>query len=138
MHSRILVPVDLNNTDKLTKALGIAARTAKENDATVVYVGVVDAVPTTSARTEGQRIKKLLDSFAADQAKAHGIKTADQITLRHDLHLHVGSEIISSAKEADCDLIIMASHMPGIKDHIFSSNAGYVAAHAPVSVYVVR
>ncbi len=36
MFSRILVPVDLNNIDKLTKALDIAARTAKESDATVV------------------------------------------------------------------------------------------------------
>jgi nucleotide-binding universal stress UspA family protein len=138
LHSRILVPVDLNNVEKLTKALGIAARTAKENDATVVYVGVVDAVPTSSARSEVELMKELLDKFAAEQAKDHGIKTADQITLRHDLHLHVGSEIISSAKEADCDLIIMASHIPGIKDHIFSSNAGYVATHAPISVYVVR
>jgi nucleotide-binding universal stress UspA family protein len=138
MHFRILVPVDLNNVDKLTKALDIAARTAKENDATVVYVGVVDAVPTTSARTEGERMKEALDIFAADQAKAYGIKTADQIALRHDLHLHVGSGIISSAKDADCNLIIMASHIPGIKDHIFSSNAGYVATHAPISVYVVR
>ena len=104
----------------------------------MVYVGVVDAVPTTSARTEGERIKKLLDSFSADQAKAHGIQTADHIALRHDLHLHVGSELIGSAKEADCDLIVMASHIPGIRDHIFSSNAGYVATHAPISVYVVR
>jgi nucleotide-binding universal stress UspA family protein len=138
MHSRILVPVDLNNVEKLTKALGIAARTAKENDATVVYVGVVDAVPTSSARSEVELMKELLDKFAAEQAKDNGIKTADQITLRHDLHLHVGSEIISSAKEADCDLIIMASHIPGIQDHSFASHAGYVATHAPISVYVVR
>lgn len=138
MFSRILVPVDLNNVDKLTKALDIAAQTAKDNDATVVYVGVVDAVPTPSTLTEGERIKTLLDDFAADQAKVHGIKTADHVMLRGDLHLHVGAEIITSAKDANCDLIVMGSHMPGIKDHIFSSNAGYVATHAPISVYVVR
>ncbi len=138
MASRILVPVDLNNVDKLGKALDIAARIAKEENATVVYAGVVDAVPTTSARTEGERIKELLDNFAADQAKARGINTADHIALRRDLHLHVGSEIVGAAKEAGCDLIVMASHVPGLKDHIFSSNAGYVAAHAPISVYVVR
>lgn len=138
MISRILVPVDLSNIDKLTKALDLAARIAKENDATVVYVSVVDSIPTTSTRTEAERAKPLLDGFADDQAKAHGIVTADQITLRGDLHLNVGSEIINSAKEAGCDLIVMASHVPGIKDHIFSSNAGYVASHAPISVYVVR
>lgn len=138
MYSRILVPVDLDNTDKLTKALDTAANVAKRNDATVVYLGVVDAVPTASPRPEGDRIKGLLDSFAADQAKAHGIQTADHVALRGDLHLNVGSEIVEAAKAAKCDLIVMASHIPGFKEHIFSSNAGYVASHAPVSVYVVR
>ena len=138
MYSRILVPVDLDNVDKLTKALDIAARTAKENDATVVYVGVVDAVPTTSARTEGERKKESLESFAASQAKTHGIQTADHVALRGDLHLHIGSDVIDAAKDSGCDLIVMASHVPGIKDHFLSSNAGYVASHAPMSVYVVR
>ena len=138
MFSRILVPVDLNNVDKLTKALDIAAQTAKENDATVVYVGIVDAVPTISTTTEGERIKAVLDSFTAEQAKTHGIKTADHVMLRGDLHLHVGKDIITAAKDGNCDLIVMASHIPGIKDHIFSSNAGYVATHAPICVYVIR
>ncbi|WP_223421199.1 universal stress protein [Tateyamaria pelophila] len=138
MYSRILVPVDLTNIDQLTKALNVAAQMAKQNDATVVYVGVVDAVPTMSSRTEGERIKAQLDSFTAEQAKTHGIKTDDHVTLRGDLHLHVGKDIIAAAKDADCDLIVMASHVPGIKDHIFSSNAGYVATHAPICVYVIR
>lgn len=138
MYSRILVPIDLANADQLKKALSVAAQMAKENDATVVYVGVVDAVPTTSTQTEGEKMKVLLDSFTAEQAQTHGIKTADHVMLRGDLHLHVGKEIIQAAKNADCDLIVMASHIPGIKDHIFSSNAGYVATHAPICVYVIR
>ncbi|WP_147126878.1 universal stress protein [Shimia ponticola] len=138
MYARILVPVDLGNTDKLSKALSLAAQLAKANDATVVYAGVADAVPTMSKVTEGERMQADLDTFAEAQAAEHGIKTADHVTLRRDLHLNVGSELIQSAKDTDCDLIVMASHMPGLKDHIFSSNAGYVATHAPMSVYVVR
>jgi nucleotide-binding universal stress UspA family protein len=138
MYSRILVPVDLDNADKLSKALDLAGRIAKEHDAEVVYVDVVDAVPTTSARTEGDRLKERLKVFVADQAKKHGVKTTDHVALRSDLHLNVGSDVIEAAKEADCDLIIMASHKPGFKDHILSSNAGYVASHAPMTVYVVR
>lgn len=138
MFKRILVPVDLTNIDRLEKALDLAARTAKENDAKVVYVGVVDAIPTTSTRTEGDKLKALLDDFAAEQADTHGIQVSDHIALRGDLHMNVGSDIIDAAKQTNCDLIIMASHVPGIKEHIFSSNAGYVASHAPVSVYVVR
>ena len=138
MYSRILVPVDLDNADKLSKALDLAGRIAKEHDAEVVYVDVVDAVPTTSARTVGDRLKERLKVFVADQAKKYGVKTTDHVALRSDLHLNVGPDVIEAAKEADCDLIIMASHKPGFKDHILSSNAGYVASHAPMTVYVVR
>jgi nucleotide-binding universal stress UspA family protein len=138
MYSRILVPVDLDNADKLGKALDLAGKTAKDAGAEVVFVDVVDAVPTMSARTDGDRIADLLKDFAAKQAKAHGIQTAFRVALRSDLHLNVGSDIIKTAEESDCDLIVMASHVPGFKDHILSSNAGYVAAHAPITVYVVR
>lgn len=138
MYRRILVPVDLDNSDKLTKALDIAAQTAKQNDAEVIFVDVIDAVPTTSARTEGERYADRLRIFAADQARRNGIQTTGEIALRSDLHLNVGSDIVKTANEVDCDLIIMASHVPGFKEHIFSSNAGYVASHAPMSVYVVR
>ena len=138
MYSRILVPVDLNNADKLSKALSLAGRTAQADSAEVLYVDVVDAVPTMSARTEGDRMEVRLKDFVAAQAKQYDIKANDHVALRGDLHLNVGADIIKAAKEADCDLIVMASHMPGLKDHIFSSNAGYVASHAPMTVYVVR
>lgn len=138
MYSRILVPVDLDNADQLSKALDLAGRTAKESDAEVIYVDVVDAVPTTSARTQGDRMAIRLKAFAADQGTQHGIQTSDCVALRSDLHLNVGADIIKAAKDAGCDLIVMASHIPGFKDHILSSNAGYVASHAPMSVYVVR
>jgi nucleotide-binding universal stress UspA family protein len=138
MYSRILVPVDLDNADNLTKALDLAGRTAKENNAEVVYVDVVDAVPTTSARTEGYRMAERLKVFVANQAEKYGVQTIAHVALRSDLHLNVGSDLIDAAKAAKCDLIVMASHMPGFKDHILSSNAGYVASHAPMTVYVVR
>lgn len=138
MYSRIMVPVDLDNVDTLTKALDLAGRTAKESGAEVIYVDVVDAVPTTSATTEGDRLAKRLNVFVAEQAELHGIKTVAHVALRSDLHLNVGADLVKAAKEADCDLIVMASHQPGFRDHILSSNAGYVASHAPITVYVVR
>ena len=138
MYKRILVPVDLDHADKLTKALDLAGETAKRNGAEVVYVDVVDAVPTTTSRTEGERMTDRLAQFASDEGKRHGIKATDKVVLRSDLHLNVGADIVEAAKEAECDLIVMASHIPGFKDHFLSSNAGYVAAHAPLTVFVVR
>ncbi|MEW9919938.1 universal stress protein [Marimonas sp. MJW-29] len=138
MQNRILVPVDLENVDKLKKALDVSAKIASDSGATLVYAGVVDAVPTTTARTEGERAADRLRAFSEEQARAHGIKTTEHVALRGDLHLNVGPDVIKAAEEAKCDLIVMASHLPGLKEHFISSNAGYVAAHAPMSVYVVR
>jgi nucleotide-binding universal stress UspA family protein len=138
MYSRILVPVDLEHVEKLEKTLNLAAWTAKETGASISFVGVVDAIPTTSAHTEGERTAERLKAFADEQAKKHGIETSDHVELRGDLHLNLGKDVIQAAKESDCDLIVMASHVPGLKEHFFASNAGYVASHAPMSVFVVR
>lgn len=138
MYSRILVPVDLDHVETLARALDLVSQTAKENGATVVYVNVVDAVPTTSTRTEGDRMAERLKAFVAGQAEKYGVQADDHVALRGDLHLNVGKDIIKAAEDANCDLIIMASHVPGMKEHILSSNAGYVASHAPMSVHVVR
>lgn len=138
MTTRILVPVDLDNLDKQDRALDLAAQIAREAGAPVTYISVVDPVPTASKHDETQAAQAQLDAFARDQADTHGIRTGDHVALRGDLHLHVGREIIQAAKDTDCDLIVMASHVPGLKDHLLTSNAGYVAAYAPMSVYVVR
>ncbi len=115
-----------------------AGQIGKEHGATVIYVDVVDSVPTTSRVTEGEKMAVRLREFAESQAKAHGIEAIAEIALPSDLHLKVGADIIKSAKHLECDLIVMASHVPGFKEHFLSSNAGNVASHAPMSVYVVR
>ena len=103
MYSRILVPVDLDNVEKLSKALSLAGQTAQANYAEVFYVDVVDAVPTMSASTEGDRMAVRLKDFVAAQTKQYHIKANDQVALRGDLHLNVGADIIKAAKEADSD-----------------------------------
>ena len=138
MYTSILVAVDLDQVDTLTKALHLAARTAQQSGAEVLYVDVVDAVPTIGATTEGERYEARLKAFAEEQARAFDIKARHLVVLRGDLHLNVGPDIVKAAKDAGSDLIVMASHVPGFKDHILSSNAGYVASHAPMTVYVVR
>ena len=36
------------------------------------------------------------------------------------------------------DLVVMASHVPGFREYIFHSNAGFLASHTDLSVFVVR
>ena len=83
MYLRILVPVDLKHTEKLGKALDLAGKTAKEAGAEVLYVDVVDAVPTMSPITEGERAADELHKFAAGEAQKHGIIARSENHLVH-------------------------------------------------------
>ena len=48
------------------------------------------------------------------------------------------ARLVELADRVDADLIVMASHIPGLADYVFSSNAGYLASHSKLSVFVVR
>lgn len=137
MTSKILVPVDLEHADKLNKGLKIAASLAKSEDAKICFLGVTGTEPTEVAATPEAYAGKLA-AFAQDQARTRGIDTTSKAVTVHDTAVELSDAILNTAKEIDADLIVMASHVPGLKEHIFSTNAGYIANHAPISVYVVR
>jgi nucleotide-binding universal stress UspA family protein len=46
--------------------------------------------------------------------------------------------LIEAVADTGCDLVVTASHVPGLSEHIISSNAGGVGSHRPGSVFVVR
>ena len=41
-------------------------------------------------------------------------------------------------EEVGADLVVMATHIPGAAEHLFASHGGSVAAHAKISVFLVR
>jgi len=137
MYHRIMVPVDLAHLDRLTKALATAADMAKHYDAPVCFVGVTPELPTEVAHTPEEYNRKLKD-FGAEQADKHDIKVAIATYVSHDPSVDLHDKLIDAIGETRSDLVVMASHIPGFPEHIFSSNAGAVASHAEVSVFVVR
>jgi nucleotide-binding universal stress UspA family protein len=137
MTSKILVPVDLEHAEKLTKGLKVAASIAKSEGARVCFLGVTGTQPTSVAATPEVYAGKLA-AFAEDQAKTRGIDATSRAVTVHDTAVELADTILTAAKEIDADLIVMASHMPGLREHLFATNAGYIANHAPISVYVVR
>ena len=50
---------------------------------------------------------------------------------------NVYEEILKLADEISCDLIVMASHRPELKDYLLGPNAARVVRHANCSVLVV-
>lgn len=137
MYRKILVPVDLAHLDKLEKALQTAADLAKHYGAHVLYVGATTGAPSEVAHSPEEFAQKLED-FAAAQAKAHGIEGTGKAVRSHDPARDLNETLLKSVEDEGADLVVMASHIPGFPEHIFTSHAGGVAAHAEVSVFVVR
>ena len=51
---------------------------------------------------------------------------------------HSGTSILDYAAENDIDLIVIASHRPGMQDYFLGSTAHHVVRHARCSVHVIR
>lgn len=137
MYRTILVPVDLAHVERLDKALSTAADLARHYDATVTYVGVTEETPGPVARTPaafGQR----LDAFARDQASAHGIRATAHAIVATDPAAQINKRMLQAVHDLKADLVVMASHPPAVLDWILPSHGGYLAEHAPASVFVVR
>jgi nucleotide-binding universal stress UspA family protein len=137
MYQKIMVPVDLAHVERLGKALDTATNLAKHYGIPVCYVGVTVPMPNPVSHTPKEYTEKLA-RFAAEQAQKHGLSAESASYTSHDPAVDLDEKLLEAAKDTKCDLIVMASHVPGFQDHIFSSNAGAVASHADVSVFVIR
>jgi nucleotide-binding universal stress UspA family protein len=137
MYSKIMVPVDLRNAEPAGKALATAADLAKLYGAEVHIVGVTSSAPTEVAHTPEEFAGKL-NAFAAEQSKSLGVTLAAHTEIGHDITIDLDTVLSQAAKSLGADLIVMASHVPGLAEYVFSSNAGYLASHSSLSVFVVR
>ncbi|MFN0262287.1 universal stress protein [Tepidamorphus sp. 3E244] len=137
MYSKIMVPVDLAHVEKLDKALKTAGDLAKQYAAEICYVGVTSTAPGSVAHNPeefGQR----LEAFAREQASGHGKTASTHTIVSHDPAVDLDAKLLEAVELTGADLVVMGSHVPGALEHMFSSNAGHVASHAKVSVFVVR
>lgn len=132
-----MVPVDLRHTDRLEKALAVAANLAKQYGAEAHIVGVTLSAPTEIAHSPEEFAEKLT-AFTADQSAVLGVTFRPHAEVSHDTTIDLDDVLSRSADAIGADLIVMASHVPGLADHIFASNAGYLASHSSMSVFVVR
>lgn len=137
MYEKILVPVDLAHADRLNKALSTAADLARHYDASLCYIAVTPTVPTEIAHTPEEFARKL-EAFADRQSAGHGKQVSSKVIVSHDPAVDLNQHLLEAIEETGADLVVMASHVPGVPDHFFASHAGYVAAHAHVSVFVIR
>lgn len=137
MYAKIMIPIDLRHTETLNKSLKIATDIAKLYGAEMHMVAVGHNTPNQVARTPEAFAQKLTD-FAAECSEQYEVPFAPHAEMSHDPAVDLDTKLQQSATGLGIDLIVMASHMPGVAEHVFASNAGYLASHSDLSVLVVR
>jgi nucleotide-binding universal stress UspA family protein len=140
MFRKILVPVDLADTDLAKSAIETAVSLARASAGAVRLLNVLPTTPVMLAKyvppdfdaQQRQSAEEALAIIATESGlKAGQIST----TVRHGGIYH---EVLEEAKSIHADLIVMSSHRPGMRSYFLGSNAGHVVRYANCSVLVVR
>ncbi|MDD7970300.1 universal stress protein [Roseinatronobacter alkalisoli] len=138
MYQSIVVAVALFNKGATSRGMIEKANKLVDAGGSVTLVHVMDEIPAylTAAVSKEQllnhrkSIRAQLESLAA-RVKAKNV----------DIDLRGGrpsENILKCAKDCNADLIMIASHKPGMSDYFIGSTAARVVRHSPISVLIAR
>lgn len=135
MYNNILVPIAFDSERDTTAPLKLAGLLATA-DAKITLLHVVEHIP-------GYAISYMPPDYMAEARQAvenelaemaAGLPNARAVVIEG----HSGRSILDWAEENGPDLIIIASHRPGMQDLLLGSTASQVVRHAACAVHVVR
>jgi universal stress protein F len=139
MIKTILVPIDIAEKEAGAAALGLAQDLAKTHGGRLVLLNVLEQVPgyVTAQLPSGFHEKALSDAAARlnEIASKHGLAETAEVVVREG---HSSTKILDFANEIGADMIVIASHDPGLVDYFLGSVAARVVRHAHCSVLVAR
>jgi nucleotide-binding universal stress UspA family protein len=140
MYKKILVPVDLADTDLAKPAIDAAIEMARASGGSIRLVNVLAMTPVMLAEyvppdfdvQQRKSSEEALDIVSREC----GLDAARvSATVRQGGIYH---EVLEEAKTFGADLIVMSSHRPAMRTYFLGSNAGHVVRYAKCSVLVVR
>ena len=136
MFKTILIPIDIAHASESKSVIDIAVANGNE-DTQVILLNVVEEIPRWAAIELPANIQDKSLQVSQDElnavAQAASIKTEVDVRVGHPYHT-----ILEVAEEKQADLIIIASHQPGLQDYLLGSTAAKVVRHANCSVMVLR
>jgi nucleotide-binding universal stress UspA family protein len=141
MFKNILLSVDLGEESSWKAALPRAVDIAAGENATLHLITVV---PTYGMPIVGSFFPEDFEEKALAEAKSQlGAFIAKHIpgdvnAKGHVAHGVIYEEIMHAADKLGCDLIVLSSHRPELRDYLIGPNAARVVRHATQSVLVVR
>ncbi len=139
MYKKVLVPVDLAHIEKGSEMIERAKYLADTNKSQLTLLNVVPEIPTYVALELPTGLhENVVNSAEADLKeliRKHDLPAATKIIVKNG---NPASIILAQAQQENCDLIMIASHQPGLSDYLLGSVAGKVVRHARCSVLVIR
>ena len=139
MYKNILAPVDLAHPDVAQRTVESAMALAGTDDCRLTLLNVVPELPGFVAAELPAGINEKTEATAEISlkkiAKEAGVDGKAKLLVRHG---RPHNQILQVAGEIGADLIVIASHQPGIEDYLLGSVAGKVVRHAKCSVHVIR
>lgn len=137
MYKRIGVPVDLEHPQRLDKALAAASALAATFGASVHLVAVTSPSPGAVA-PDPEAFGERLAAYADECSARHGADFTPHLCVCDDPATELDRTLSEAFHALETDLVVVASHVPGLRDYVFSSNGGWLASHTDLSVFVVR
>ena len=136
MFNTILVPIDMAHLAEGKATIDIAVKQA-EAGSKIILLNVVEDIPTWAAVE--LPINLVETSLQAARNELQAIANASGISMKAEARTgHSYKTILDVADEKQVDLIIIASHQPGLQDYFLGSTAAKVVRHAKCSVLVIR
>jgi nucleotide-binding universal stress UspA family protein len=140
MYQRILVPVDLSDTNLAKPAIDTALALLRISGGAIRIVNVLALTPVMLAEYVPPDFD-VQQRKAAEDAVATIVRESGLEASRVSGVVRQGGiyhEVLEESDNFNADLIVMSSHRPAMRTYFLGSNAGHVVRYAKCSVLVVR
>jgi nucleotide-binding universal stress UspA family protein len=140
MYRKILIPIDVAETDLSEPGIAFAARLVAATSGTVRLIHVFPELPSVLQELLAPQVIARQEEEA--EKKLQAIAERSGFPAGHFSHtLRTGSiyaEVLAEAEDWGADLIVIGSHSPSMSTYLLGSNAQKIVRHANCSVLVVR
>ena len=136
---KILVALDLDDTASF-KRLSSAAESLSEAESEIHYLCVVPdfGMSIVGSYFSEEHEQSVLQAAREQLQQMISGLDSQRLNKGHIAQGTVYDQIILTAKNLQCDVIVIGAHKPGLHNYLLGTNAARVARHATQSVFVSR
>ena len=139
MIKKILVPIDMAHAERSAAMITQAKEILHPEDGEITLLHVIQEIPpyVTVELPDDMDEKAITESeiYLNSLIKEYDLRDNTKVEVKQGNPFH---EILSVAEEKETNLIVIASHQPGLSDYLLGSVAGKVVRHSHCSVMVLR